>query len=104
MGRVAARGADVVVVTSDNPRSEDAEAIVAEIVEGITAERTTGPDRTIVDRRAAIEFAIHEARDGDVVVIAGRGHEPNQVFADHTEPFDDRIVAREALAAEGWNA
>jgi UDP-N-acetylmuramoyl-L-alanyl-D-glutamate--2,6-diaminopimelate ligase len=104
MGRVAATGADVVVVTSDNPRSEKPEAIIAEIVEGITAERPSGPDKTIVDRRAAIEFAIHEARAGDVVVIAGRGHEPDQIFADHTEPFDDRIVARAALAAEGWNA
>ena len=104
MGRVAATGADVVVVTSDNPRSEDPEAIIAEIVGGITAERSDGPDATIIDRRAAIEFAIHAARDGDVVVIAGRGHESDQVFADHTEPFDDRIVAREALAAEGWKA
>jgi UDP-N-acetylmuramoyl-L-alanyl-D-glutamate--2,6-diaminopimelate ligase len=104
MGRVAAMEADVVVVTSDNPRSEKPEAIIAEIVEGITAERPSGPDKTIVDRRAAIEFAIHEARAGDVVVIAGRGHEPDQIFADHTEPFDDRIVARAALAAEGWNA
>ena len=104
MGRVAAAGADVVVVTSDNPRSEKPDAIIAEIVEGIVAERSDGPDKTIVDRRAAIEFAIHEARDGDVVVIAGRGHESDQVFADHTEPFDDRIVAREALAAVGWKA
>jgi UDP-N-acetylmuramyl tripeptide synthase len=104
MGRVAATGADVVVVTSDNPRSEEPDAIIAEIVEGIVAERSDGPDKTIVDRRAAIEFAIHEARDGDVVVIAGRGHESDQIFADHTEPFDDRIVARAALAAEGWNA
>jgi UDP-N-acetylmuramoyl-L-alanyl-D-glutamate--2,6-diaminopimelate ligase len=104
MGQVAATGADVVVVTSDNPRSEKPDAIIAEIVEGIVAERPDGPDQTIVDRRAAIEFAIHEARDGDVVVIAGRGHEANQIFADHTEPFDDRIVARAALAAEGWSA
>jgi UDP-N-acetylmuramoyl-L-alanyl-D-glutamate--2,6-diaminopimelate ligase len=104
MGRVAATGADVVVVTSDNPRSEEPDAIIAEIVEGIVAERSEGPDKTIVDRRAAIEFAIHEAHDGDVVVIAGRGHESNQIFADHTKPFDDRIVARAALAAEGWNA
>jgi UDP-N-acetylmuramoyl-L-alanyl-D-glutamate--2,6-diaminopimelate ligase len=104
MGRVAATGADIVVVTSDNPRSEAPEAIIAEIVQGIAAERSDGPDRTIVDRRAAIEFAISEAREGDVVVIAGRGHESDQVFADRTEPFDDRIVAREALARVGWNA
>ena len=104
MGRVAAAGADVVVVTSDNPRSEDPEAIIAEIIEGIAAQRPGGPDRSLVDRRAAIEFAIGEARAGDVVLIAGKGHESGQVFADHTEPFDDRIVAREALAAEGWTA
>jgi UDP-N-acetylmuramoyl-L-alanyl-D-glutamate--2,6-diaminopimelate ligase len=103
MGRVAATGADVVVVTSDNPRSENPEAIIAEIVEGVTAERSEGPERSIVDRRAAIEFAIQEARGGDVVVIAGKGHESGQVFADRTEPFDDRIVAREALAAQGWS-
>jgi len=104
MGRVAAAGADVVIVTSDNPRSEDPEAIIAEIVQGIMAERPEGPDRSIVDRRAAIELAIHEAREGDVVVIAGRGHESDQVFADHSVAFDDRIVARAALAAEGWIA
>ena len=104
MGHVAAAGADIVVVTSDNPRSEDPTAIIAEIVQGVTAERSYGPDESIVDRRAAIEFAIQEAHEGDVVVIAGKGHESGQVFADHTEPFDDRIVAREALAAVGWSA
>ena len=104
MGRVAAAGADIVVVTSDNPRSEDPQAIIAEVVQGITAERSDGPKASIVDRRAAIEFAIGEATDGDVVVIAGKGHEAGQVFADHTEPFDDRIVVREALAAAGWTA
>ena len=104
MGRVAGAGADIVVVTSDNPRSEDPEAIIAEIVQGVTAARSDGPDESIVDRRAAIEFAVQEARAGDVVVIAGKGHESGQVFADHTEPFDDRVVAREALAAEGWSA
>jgi UDP-N-acetylmuramoyl-L-alanyl-D-glutamate--2,6-diaminopimelate ligase len=104
MGRVAAAGADIVVVTSDNPRSEDPKAIIAEVVQGITAERSDGPEASIVDRRAAIEFAIGEATDGDVVVIAGKGHESGQVFADHTEPFDDRIVVREALAAAGWTA
>jgi len=105
MGRVAAEGADIVVVTSDNPRSEDPEAIIAEIVQGIVVERSDGPDESIVDRRAAIDFAIDTARDGDVVVIAGKGHESGQVFADHTEPFDDRVVAREALAAAGgWGA
>ncbi|HZK51789.1 MAG TPA: UDP-N-acetylmuramoyl-L-alanyl-D-glutamate--2,6-diaminopimelate ligase [Actinomycetota bacterium] len=104
MGQVAAVGADIVVVTSDNPRSEDPDAIIAEIVQGVTVKRSDGPDESIVDRRAAIEFAIHAARDGDVIVIAGKGHESGQVFADHTEPFDDRVVTREALAAAGWSA
>ena len=97
MGAVAAQLADVVIVTSDNPRSEDPNAIMAEILEGVNAERADGPDHVLVDRREAIEIAIGEARAGDVVVIAGRGHETHQEFADHTEPFDDRVVARAAL-------
>jgi UDP-N-acetylmuramoyl-L-alanyl-D-glutamate--2,6-diaminopimelate ligase len=103
MGQVAGALADIVVVTSDNPRGEDPEAIMAEIVQGLTVERSQGPDHSIVDRRIAIETAIAEARSGDVVVIAGKGHETGQVFADRTEPFDDRTVAREALA-KGWSA
>src|SRR4051794_10106126 len=96
MGAIAARLADEVVVTSDNPRSEDPEAIVAEIVSGIEREDV----RVEVDRRAAIEQAIGLAADGDVVVIAGKGHEQGQEFADgHKIPFDDATVAREALRA-----
>src|SRR5205807_1022821 len=96
MGAIAARLADEVLVTSDNPRSEDPEAIVAEIVAGI------GRDDILVevDRRAAIEQAIVLARDGDVVVIAGKGHEQGQEFAGGVKvPFDDATVAREALRA-----
>jgi UDP-N-acetylmuramoyl-L-alanyl-D-glutamate--2,6-diaminopimelate ligase len=92
MGRVARRLADVPLVTSDNPRSEDPEAIIAEIMDGI-------PMAAESDRRAAIERAVAIARPGDVVVIAGKGHEQGQQFADRTLPFDDRTVAREALAA-----
>jgi UDP-N-acetylmuramoyl-L-alanyl-D-glutamate--2,6-diaminopimelate ligase len=99
MGAVAARLADVVVVTSDNPRSEDPEAIVDEILEGVVAERAGGADVVEVDRRAAIRAALREAQPGDVVVIAGKGHETGQQFRDHTIPFDDRIVAREELEA-----
>ncbi|HEX5250419.1 MAG TPA: UDP-N-acetylmuramoyl-L-alanyl-D-glutamate--2,6-diaminopimelate ligase [Gaiellales bacterium] len=91
MGRVARRLADVALVTSDNPRSEDPEAIIAEIMDGI-------PMESDADRRAAIERAVGLARPGDVVVIAGKGHEQGQQFADRTLPFDDRTVAREALA------
>ncbi|HEX2057639.1 MAG TPA: UDP-N-acetylmuramoyl-L-alanyl-D-glutamate--2,6-diaminopimelate ligase [Actinomycetota bacterium] len=97
MGAVAARLADVVVVTSDNPRSEDPAAILDEILEGVVAERPRGADVVDVDRRAAIGAAIAEARPGDVVVIAGKGHETGQQFRDHTIPFDDRVVAREVL-------
>ena len=98
MGAVAARLADVVVVTSDNPRSEDPHAIINSILEGVTAERPDGPDAVLADREAAIERVLGEARSGDVVVIAGKGHETGQEFADRTIPFDDRIVARAALA------
>ena len=96
MGAIAARLADEVLVTSDNPRSEDPEAIVAEIVAGIERDDIL----VEVDRRAAIEQAIVLARDGDVVVIAGKGHEQGQEFAGGVKvPFDDATVAREALRA-----
>jgi UDP-N-acetylmuramoyl-L-alanyl-D-glutamate--2,6-diaminopimelate ligase len=100
MGRMAAETADVVVVTSDNPRSEDPDSIIREIVGGITAV----PERRArvikeTDRRRAIEQALHMARPGDLVLIAGKGHENYQVFADRTIPFDDREVAREVLCA-----
>ena len=90
MGSVAAELADVVLVTSDNPRSEDPAAIAAEIASGHGLEIE-------IDRRTAIERAIESARDGDVVVIAGKGHEQGQEFAGRTIPFDDREVARAAL-------
>jgi UDP-N-acetylmuramoyl-L-alanyl-D-glutamate--2,6-diaminopimelate ligase len=95
MGAVACEHADVVVVTSDNPRSEDPEAIVAAILEGC------GRGVEVeVDRRAAIERAIGLAEPGDVVVIAGKGHEQGQELAGGRKiPFDDRTVAREALRA-----
>jgi UDP-N-acetylmuramoyl-L-alanyl-D-glutamate--2,6-diaminopimelate ligase len=93
MGAIATRLADRVIVTSDNPRSEDPEAIVAEILEG------AGSDvRAQVDRRAAIAEAIAGAQAGDVVVIAGKGHEQGQEFrGGHKIPFDDVTVARELL-------
>src|SRR5215218_5193051 len=95
MGAVACEHADVVVVTSDNPRSEHPEAIVAEILEGCEQ----GVE-TEVDRRAAIDRAIGLAEPGDVVVIAGKGHEQGQELAGGRKvPFDDRAVAREALRA-----
>ncbi|MFN2389228.1 MAG: UDP-N-acetylmuramoyl-L-alanyl-D-glutamate--2,6-diaminopimelate ligase [Actinomycetota bacterium] len=99
MGAVAARLADVVVVTSDNPRSEPPEKIIDEIVEGFLAVRSSGPDEIVADRRAAIAWAVGRARPNDVVVIAGKGHESVQELADRTVPFDDRDVARRALRA-----
>jgi UDP-N-acetylmuramoyl-L-alanyl-D-glutamate--2,6-diaminopimelate ligase len=97
MGAIAARLADVAIVTSDNPRSEDPERIVEEIMDGAVA--TAAHVRAIVDRRAAIDEAIACARHGDVVVIAGKGHEQGQEFADGRKlPFDDATVARAALS------
>ncbi len=95
MGEAATRLADLTVVTSDNPRSEDPEAIIAEIAPG--AERGGGPFEVEPDRRVAIRRAIGAAAAGDVVVIAGKGHETGQEFAGRTIPFDDRVVAREEL-------
>jgi len=95
MGAAAAELADRVIVTSDNPRSEDPAAIIAEVAAGAGAGA-----QTEVDRRAAIEHAIASAAAGDTIVIAGKGHERGQEFADgRKEPFDDVEVAREALRA-----
>jgi UDP-N-acetylmuramoyl-L-alanyl-D-glutamate--2,6-diaminopimelate ligase len=103
MGDAARRLADHVVVTSDNPRSEDPNAIIAAIVEGATAAEEGGARSKLEvepDRRAAIERAIARAGDGDIVLIAGKGHEQGQEFEDGRKvPFDDREVAREALRA-----
>jgi UDP-N-acetylmuramoyl-L-alanyl-D-glutamate--2,6-diaminopimelate ligase len=102
MGEIAARLADVTVVTSDNPRSEVPEAIVTEIVAGIDTAETVHVE---VDRRAAIGHAIALARQDDVVVIAGKGHEQGQEFAAGRKlPFDDVTVAREALRARRGQA
>src|SRR6185312_107984 len=95
MGRIATELADIAIVTSDNPRSEEPEAIIAEILEGADGAEVEP------DRREAIARAIGEAAEGDVVVIAGKGHEQGQQFADGTIPFDDREVAREALRRLG---
>jgi UDP-N-acetylmuramoyl-L-alanyl-D-glutamate--2,6-diaminopimelate ligase len=94
MGRIATELADVTILTSDNPRSEDPEAIITEIVVG-----TTGPVEVEADRATAIARALELAGDGDVVLIAGKGAEPGQEYADRTIPFDDREAVREALRA-----
>jgi UDP-N-acetylmuramoyl-L-alanyl-D-glutamate--2,6-diaminopimelate ligase len=99
MGRAGSDLADVAVITSDNPRSEDPDAIIAQVVEGVSADRR---DHVVVepDRRRAIALAVARAQPGDLVVVAGKGHEQGQEFeGGHKVPFDDRAVAREELAA-----
>jgi UDP-N-acetylmuramoyl-L-alanyl-D-glutamate--2,6-diaminopimelate ligase len=97
MGEVATRLADHVVLTSDNPRSEEPQAIIDDIRAGIPP--GTGAAVAVEpDRRRAIERALVEARPGDVVVIAGKGHETTQTIGDTVRPFDDREVARAALS------
>jgi UDP-N-acetylmuramoyl-L-alanyl-D-glutamate--2,6-diaminopimelate ligase len=111
MGAVAGRLSDLVVVTSDNPRTEDPAAIIDEILRGmpvpadrvmqngVTRKPVRGPDvHTVIDRRVAIDQAIEVAQPGDVVIIAGKGHEKYQVIGERTLKFDDVAVAREALA------
>jgi UDP-N-acetylmuramoyl-L-alanyl-D-glutamate--2,6-diaminopimelate ligase len=93
MGAAAARGADVAWVTNDNPRSEDPAAIAAQIVAGAPQ----GALRVELDRRAAIAAAIAEARPGDLVLVAGKGHETTQTVGTQVLPFDDRRVAHELL-------
>ncbi|MDQ4082627.1 MAG: UDP-N-acetylmuramoyl-L-alanyl-D-glutamate--2,6-diaminopimelate ligase [Actinomycetota bacterium] len=92
MGETASRLADVVIVTSDNPRSEEPNAIIEEILQGTDGNVDVEPDR-----ECAIVQALTRAGEGDVVVIAGKGHEQGQEFESRTIPFDDRDVARDAL-------
>jgi UDP-N-acetylmuramoyl-L-alanyl-D-glutamate--2,6-diaminopimelate ligase len=95
MGRVAGEGSDLVVVTSDNPRSEDPMAIVEEVLVGV---RETGVECVAeVDRRTAIGTAIRAARAGDIVLLAGKGHEKTQTFVDGAVHFDDVEEAEKVL-------
>ena len=95
MGRLAEIGADRVIVTNDNPRGEDPGAIAGAILAGI---RDAARVRVELDRASAIELAIAEASPGDVVVVAGKGHETYQIVRDEVRHFDDRECARAALA------
>jgi UDP-N-acetylmuramoyl-L-alanyl-D-glutamate--2,6-diaminopimelate ligase len=100
MGDAAGKGSDFVIATSDNPRSEDPFAILREIEPGLQA---TGVKYTIEpDRAIAIRLALEAAKPGDIVLLAGKGHEKEQILADRTIPFDDAAVARAALAAMGY--
>jgi UDP-N-acetylmuramoyl-L-alanyl-D-glutamate--2,6-diaminopimelate ligase len=96
MGEIAANATDFAYVTNDNPRSEDPETIAAEIMVGVDDD---GAVERILDRRAAIRAAVATARPGDVVVVAGKGHETGQTIGDRVEPFDDRMVTRAELEA-----
>ena len=100
MGEAAGRGSNFVVLTSDNPRSEDPRAIINDALVGL---QKTGVKYTVeVDRRKAIALAIGEARAGDIVLLAGKGHEKVQVTREGSHPFDDVEVAREILKASGF--
>ncbi|HWC37529.1 MAG TPA: hypothetical protein VG476_03320, partial [Acidimicrobiales bacterium] len=94
MGRIATDLADVAVLTSDNPRSEDPLAIVAEVRAGVGR-----PERLVVepDRATAIAKAVEAARRGDIVLVAGKGHETGQRIGERTLDFDDRVVTRAAI-------
>jgi UDP-N-acetylmuramoyl-L-alanyl-D-glutamate--2,6-diaminopimelate ligase len=96
MGAVAARLADVAVLTTDNPRSEDPAAIAADVVAGLAADAAPAIE---LDRRAAIRLAVRDAHPGDVVIVAGKGHETGQTAHGVTVPFDDRVVARQEIEA-----
>ena len=99
MGRVASERADRVVVTSDNPRSEDPGAIIDEILAGISG---SAPVVREPDRAAAIRLAVSGASAGDTILIAGKGHETEQVAGGVKTPFDDRAVAAAALQQMGY--
>jgi len=100
MGQAAGTGSDFVVATSDNPRSEDPLAILAEIEPGL---RASGVKYTVEpDRAAAIGVALRAAQSGDVVLLAGKGHEKEQILAGRTIPFDDAQIALSALAELGY--
>jgi UDP-N-acetylmuramoyl-L-alanyl-D-glutamate--2,6-diaminopimelate ligase len=93
MGEIVDRNADYAIITSDNPRKEDPSAIIDEIEKGVRSNRY----EKMVDRTEAIGRAISLAQPRDIVLIAGKGHENYQEFADHTVPFDDIQVARRAI-------
>ncbi|MGB9606436.1 MAG: glutamate ligase domain-containing protein, partial [Bryobacteraceae bacterium] len=100
MGEAAAQLSDFVVLTSDNPRSEDPMAIIEEALAGLRRHAT--PYVVEPDRARAIRLILEQAQPGDIVIIAGKGHETYQVLKDRTIPFDDREVARQALREMGY--
>jgi UDP-N-acetylmuramyl-tripeptide synthetase len=98
MGRVAVEESGFAIVTSDNPRKEDPQCILDDVLEGIPSSIKQGKDyEVIVDRGEAIQFAINQARTGDLVMITGKGHENYQILKTKTVDFDDREVAIRAI-------
>jgi UDP-N-acetylmuramoyl-L-alanyl-D-glutamate--2,6-diaminopimelate ligase len=93
MAKTAVKYADVAIFTSDNPRSEEPEQILRDMEAGVSSERYV----TIVDRKEAIYYAVEQAQEGDIILIAGKGHETYQIIGDRVIDFDDRLVAREAI-------
>ncbi|MCL1866223.1 MAG: UDP-N-acetylmuramoyl-L-alanyl-D-glutamate--2,6-diaminopimelate ligase [Oscillospiraceae bacterium] len=97
MGKTAAELADLLVITSDNPRFESPQKIIDEVVSGCGNCKNSTPFRTFTDRKKAIVFALSEAKKEDVVLLAGKGHETYQVIGSEYQPFDERIIVREIL-------
>ncbi len=99
MGEVSGRLADLTIITSDNPRDEEPEAIIADIITGIS--RTNGEYITIIDRKEAIAWAIHHGEPGDIIILAGKGHEDYQIIKGKKYPMDERVLIQEILH-EDW--
>lgn len=96
MGEVSGKLADFTIITSDNPRSEEPEAIIADIVTGLAP--TGGSYVTIPDRKDAVRYAIRNGQPGDIIVLAGKGHEDYQEIKGKKYPMDERVMIREILA------
>ena len=96
MGEISGKIADYTIITSDNPRTEDPEKIVEQIEKGIA--KTKGKYESIVDRTKAIEKAIKMANKNDIIVLAGKGHEPYQEINGVKHPFDERIIVRDIIS------
>ena len=99
MGEISGRIADYTIITSDNPRTENPDEIVNEIEKGI--KKTNGKYECIVDRRESIKKAIEMANKRDIILLAGKGHEPYQEINHKTYPFDERVIVRELIEEMG---
>ena len=97
MGEIAGRLSDYTIITSDNPRTEEPEAIISQIVEGM--KKTDGEYTVIVNRREAIDYALHTAKAGDVIILAGKGQETYQIIGKEKFDFDERVIVAECLRA-----